>query len=206
MATRHGDSVVVTLTVKATTCLSVDIVRAAQGGDAAAREQIIERYANLVWWTVRGFRLPHSDTHDAVQNTWLAMLEHLEQLHDPYRLPGWLVTTARRQCLNLLRRGNREFCGIEDSMLDRPDDRDPGPETVITRRRMNATLWSHVESLPPRGRTLLLALTAHDAPRYAELARATGIPIGSIGPTRMRYLRKLRRRLEESGLGAQSWW
>jgi hypothetical protein len=31
------------------------------------------------------------------------------------------------------------------------------------------------------------------------------MPIGSIGPKRMRYLRQLRRRLERSGLGAQAW-
>jgi DNA-directed RNA polymerase specialized sigma24 family protein len=52
---------------------------------------------------------------------------------------------------------------------------------------------------------MVTTLTGHDAPSYAEFARAAGIPLGSVGPTRIRYLRKLRRSLEESGLGAHCW-
>jgi DNA-directed RNA polymerase specialized sigma24 family protein len=52
---------------------------------------------------------------------------------------------------------------------------------------------------------LLWALTRHDAPAYAELARQTGMPIGSIGPTRGRYLRRLRQLMEDAGLGAEAW-
>jgi hypothetical protein len=31
------------------------------------------------------------------------------------------------------------------------------------------------------------------------------MPIGSVGPRRMRYLQQLRRLLEGSGLGSQAW-
>ena len=40
-----------------------------------------------------------------------------------------------------------------------------------------------------------------DTHRYTEISRDTGIPIGSLGPTRARALRQLRRMLDERGLG-----
>jgi RNA polymerase sigma factor (sigma-70 family) len=185
---------------------TTDIVRAAQNGDAHAYEQLIERYTNLVWSTVRSFRLRDADAHDAVQNTWLRMIEHLVDLRDAERIAGWLATTASRECLKILRHGRREIAGVEPTVFDRADDRAPSPERHTTDRRMGELLWMHLDQLPPQGRDLLVALTIGDTPHYADLARATGMPIGSIGPTRMRYLRKLRQRLEHAGLGVQAWW
>jgi DNA-directed RNA polymerase specialized sigma24 family protein len=43
------------------------------------------------------------------------------------------------------------------------------------------------------------ALFTDERTPYAEVARATGIPVGSLGPTRARVLRQLRQLLEEDG-------
>jgi hypothetical protein len=57
-----------------------------------------------------------------------------------------------------------------------------------------------VDELSPRRRTLLRALFT-DTPRpCAEVAHATGIPPGSIGPTRARALQQLRHKLNEHEL------
>src|SRR4051812_18610995 len=72
-----------------------DLVGAARAGDRAALGRLTSRYANVVWATVRRMRLCDADAHDAVQNTWLAMIEHLGDLRDAERLAGWLATTAR---------------------------------------------------------------------------------------------------------------
>ena len=53
-------------------------------------------------------------------------------------------------------------------------------------------LWQHVEGLPERCRALLRVIAFADRPDYAELAKALGMPQGSIGPTRGRCLAKLR--------------
>ena len=51
--------------------------------------------------------------------------------------------------------------------------------------------------LPPRAELLVTELFRDEPPGYTELARRTGIPIGSIGPTRGRALVLLRRLFEE---------
>jgi RNA polymerase sigma factor (sigma-70 family) len=182
-----------------------ELVSAAVDGDLYAREELVRRYAGVVWATVRRFRLCEADAQDAVQSTWMLMIEHLGSLRDPDRLPGWLATTARRECLKILRQSRRDGAGVEPDAAERAEDRSPTPERFAVDHAMHNMLWKYVAELPPRGRHLLLALVTSDSPRYAEFARLTGMPIGSIGPTRMRYLHNLRRRLEQAGLGAEAW-
>jgi RNA polymerase sigma factor (sigma-70 family) len=180
-----------------------EIIYAAQSG-AAGADKFVHEFERLVWWTVRSFRLPESDAEDVVQNTWLRAFEHLDEVRDPERVSSWLVTIARRECLKLMRIGKREVPGLEQQAEQR-DERSPHPEKAAVDARMNDLLWQHVNSLPASSRDLVVALSSNDAPAYADLARCKGIPIGSIGPTRMRSLRKLRTSLERAGLGAHAW-
>jgi RNA polymerase sigma factor (sigma-70 family) len=181
-----------------------ETVRDARSGDRGAADKLVRQFDRLVWWTVRSFRLPDADAEDAVQNTWLRAFEHLDELRDPDRASSWLVTIARRECLKLMRTGRREVPGLEQQ-AERRDERAPHPENAAVAARMNDLLWQHVNRLPGPARDLVVTLSSNDAPGYADLARRKGIPIGSIGPTRMRSLRKLRASLEVNGLGAQAW-
>jgi RNA polymerase sigma factor (sigma-70 family) len=182
-----------------------DLVSAARQGDVLAREQLVERYGGLVWSTVRSFRLGDADAHDAVQTTWLRMIEQLGRIRDGDRLGAWLATTARRECLRIIGRRRRELVGADTALADRPDDASPTPERATVDRAMADLLWAHVADLPAGGRDLLVTMTRSDRPPYAEYARRTGMPVGSIGPTRMRYLKRLRHQLEESGLDVHAW-
>jgi RNA polymerase sigma factor (sigma-70 family) len=196
--------VTITISTAATTS-TTDLVTAACAGDNSAIEHLVRRYERLVWSTVRSFKLREADIHDAVQNTWLQMVEHLGTIHDAERLPGWLATTARRECMKIIRSARREVLGLEGSLLERADELAANPERAATQWAMNSLLWDKVAQLPVAARTLIVTLTSADAPHYKDFSRATGMPIGAIGPTRMRYLRRLRQQLERVGLGAHAW-
>jgi len=184
---------------------TADLVAAARQHDSAAYEELIRRYESCVWATVRRYRLSDADAHDVVQVTWLRLVENLDRVRSPDHLGGWLATTASRECLRLLRGRGREIQVAEERLVDHPDDRCPDPEKQTVDNSMAVLLWEQVNSLPARGRTLLRALTCHDAPAYAELSTLIEMPVGSIGPTRGRYLKRLREDLERAGLGADAW-
>lgn len=167
-------------------------------------DTLVRRHDPLVRRTVRGFRLSHADAEDAVQNTWLRLVEHLHEIREPERVSSWLVTVARRECLQLVRSNRREVVGLPEE-TEPADDRQPQPERAAVQREMNGLLWEHVNRLPAPARTLLTTLNRSDAPGYAEFARINHMPVGSIGPTRMRTLRKLRSQLEGNGLGPGAW-
>jgi DNA-directed RNA polymerase specialized sigma24 family protein len=68
----------------------------------------------------------------------------------------------------------------------------PQPEEVVIDRELAAELRAAVERLPDHQRTLIEALYAEDPTSYEEISHTHGIPIGGIGPTRGRALKRLR--------------
>ena len=175
----------------------VDRLSRASDGDPIVWDDVLRRYGNLVSATVRSFQLQDADTLDAVQMTWLRLAENIHRVQFPERLGGWLTTTARRECLRILRQSNPTPDLRPDTVVDRSMD----PEQRVIDADTTRRLWNMVAELPPRRRTLLRALfTDHPQP-YGEVARTAGIPQGAIGPTRARALRQLRVRLNDHGLG-----
>ena len=175
------------------------LVRAANDGDAAAWGAIVDRYSGLVWATARSHRLSSADAGDVVQTTWLRLVEHLDRIHNPDGLGGWLATTARHECLRLIRLRGRELASDESSLFDAATD-DSAPERLITRERDRA-LQRALRTVGERCQTLLRMLAAPEPPSYEEIGAALGMPIGAIGPTRARCLDKLRRSPELARLG-----
>ncbi|MGH3719792.1 MAG: RNA polymerase sigma factor [Pseudonocardiaceae bacterium] len=167
-----------------------------------AWEELINRYGRLVRSTVASFRLQPADAEDAVQNTWLRVLERIDTLRDPERLGGWLAATASQQCLALLRCRQREI----------PDDlagkqlvaTEEEPDAAVVTREVHQAVNTAVGELTRRRQKLIRMLFAQPDNNYAAISRATGMPQGSIGPTRLRVLRELRRTLEQRGFGPQS--
>lgn len=177
-------------------------VRAAAEGDAAAWHDLVARYNNLVWSVARSFGLGTADAADVVQTTWLRLVERLHTIRDPERVGSWLATTARRECLQVLRRSSRQLPTEDEQQLEpRDPDDDPVDEAVLLSERDRA-LWQAVDTLPERCRRLLRVLMADPPPSYEEVAAALDMPVGSIGPTRARCLERLRPVVEQYGIAA----
>jgi RNA polymerase sigma factor (sigma-70 family) len=172
-------------------------------GDAAAWDEIFRRYGKLVSSTVRSFRLQEADVLDAVQMTWLRLTENVHRIKFPDQLGGWLRTTARHECLRILRQA-KPAQDVVDMMPDTVPDPSVGPEQRVIDADTARTLRKLVAELPPRRQALVWMLFNDNPLSYAEVARAAGIPPGGIGPTRARALRQLRSKLTEYELGPGS--
>jgi DNA-directed RNA polymerase specialized sigma24 family protein len=71
----------------------------AAAGDQGAWDDIVERYAPMVWAICTRFRLSGRDLEDVAQNVWLLLAEQLGKLPEPAALAGWLAAATRRECL-----------------------------------------------------------------------------------------------------------
>jgi RNA polymerase sigma factor (sigma-70 family) len=166
------------------------ILRAAEG-DQHAWDEIVERYAPLVYGICTRYRLGRHDIEDVGQTVWLLLVEHLGQLREPAALPGWLATTTTRECLRVVKAASRsEWTGRDDS-LQFVDDRAIDEEILMSER--NAALRTLFAELPPRCQQLLSMLLSDPPHSYAAIHEALGVPVGSIGPQRARCLDRLRR-------------
>jgi RNA polymerase sigma factor (sigma-70 family) len=173
------------------------LMTGAAEGDPSSWDEIVRRFTNLLWAIARSHRLNNDDAADVVQNTWLRLLENLGRIDHPEALPGWLTTTARREALNLLRRHTRET-PVDDERLHTVDTNAPELDLELLIAERNAHLWTCIRQLPPRDQQLIEALIASDRPSYTAIATNLHMPIGSIGPTRMRAFRRLHALLNAS--------
>jgi RNA polymerase sigma factor (sigma-70 family) len=175
------------------------LVRDAVAGDRAAWDALVGRYSGLVWAVARGHRLQGEDAADVFQTTWLRLVEQLPRIRQPDRVGAWLATTARRECLRVLRRSGRETVSRPEMLEAVPDDA-PGFDEGLVRAEQHEALWRHLQTCSDRCRRLLRVLVADPPLTYTEVAEVLEMPIGSIGPTRRRCLEQLRRRLVEAGV------
>lgn len=171
----------------------IALVNRAARGDATAWEEIVERYAPLVWSICARFQLGNSDREDVAQNVWLLLVEHLGKLREPAALPGWLAMTTHRECLRVVtaaRKSERLGTGLDDA-LQFVDNTIIDEEILMAER--NAALRAACAELPPRHQQLLAMLAKDPPASYAEISATLQIPVGSIGPQRARCLERLRK-------------
>jgi RNA polymerase sigma factor (sigma-70 family) len=170
------------------------LVAAAAGGDEAAWHEIVDRYTPLLVRVIHGYRLSAAELEDVAQTVWLRLIEQLGELREPKALPGWIVTTARREALRSARRMARvrPHDPLDDAWSSRLVS-DDEPDAELERDARHAALLEGFALLSNRQRELLMLLAEDPPPAYAEISRRTGVPIGAIGPTRARALERLRR-------------
>jgi RNA polymerase sigma factor (sigma-70 family) len=168
-----------------------DLVRAAASGDERAWHALVHEFSPVLRRVAGAFRLDAHLVEDVVQVTWIRLLVSIRAIAEPAAVPGWLVTTTRREAIRALRRADRELLHAEPPATI--DDTAPRAEDELARAERHDALRAAVRRLPARQRTLAEALLSDAAPDYASVSEALGMPIGSIGPIRARFLARLRR-------------
>lgn len=175
------------------------LVRAAELGDRASWEELVEAYAGLVSAIIRNHRLSGSDASDVSQTAWLRLVENIGRLQDRSRVGAWLATTTRRECLRVLSQGRRLVLHGDVTEYETWAPDTPGPDAGLLAAERDGELHAALARLSPRCQQLLNLLMLDPPPSYEEVSAALGMPIGSIGPTRGRCLARLSEILGERG-------
>jgi RNA polymerase sigma factor (sigma-70 family) len=166
------------------------LVKRARDGDQEAWNALVDRFAPLVWSVCRRYELSRADAEEAGANVWLRLVEGLDSLREPAALPGWLVTVARRECLRVIRNRRGQVLVAEDRF---PDETGLAADAEVLEQEQYLALRQAFAGLSDRCRRLLTLLFSEPRPPYTEVSERLGIPIGGIGPTRLRCLAALRR-------------
>jgi RNA polymerase sigma factor (sigma-70 family) len=172
------------------------LVKGAREGDQAAWDALVARYGGRVWAVARAHRLAAADAEDVFQLTFMRLVTHIESIREPSKVGAWLVTTARHECLRVLRGAGRVVPSGDDDALDRPDPLLPAVDSRLLAGERHVALHAALGRLSHRCQRLLRVLMADPEPSYEEVSRALDMPVGSIGPTRGRCLKHLRRELD----------
>ena len=187
------------------------LVARAQQRDAGAWRELVRRLERLVWKAVNLATGDDQLRQDAFAATWLRLAEHLADIRDPERLPGWLSTVATNEVRSAARKQMRITAADPDLLdelghhVDLRGHVASEPDAALLADELRSQVRRAFDRLDDTCRQVLTLLIVNDPPMsYAEAEAHLGRPHGSLGPTRMRCLEKLRRtpeirRIEQEG-------
>jgi len=173
------------------------LLEAAADGDERAWSELVAQFHGLLWATARACGLSEADAADVTQTTWMRLAEHLGRITQPAALPGWLVSTTRREAICVSKRARRPPPAVLLGSLDLDDH---SAVELLMRAERHKELRAAFRRLGERCRLLLAMLSADARYSYDEISSQVDIPVGSIGPTRRRCLTKLAELLENDGV------
>jgi len=166
--------------------------------DTAAWKSLVEGLSPLVWSVVRAHGLRDADAQEVYQTTWFRLAQNLTRIREPDKVGAWLASTARNECVKVIRAARRVSPSDDGEVFDRvADDRTPeqalidSEDSARERERARAA-WHAFQELGESCQRLLRLLTASPPFSYQEVSATLGIAVGSVGPIRQRCLRRLR--------------
>lgn len=166
-----------------------ELLLRAAAGEREAWNALVERFGEMVWSVARSFRLDDAAASDVAQTVWLRLIENIDKIQDPERLPGWLVTTCRREALRVIKRGERAIPSDFEYDIEDPS---PSLESMMIEDEESREVVTAFRELDEDCQQLLRLMTVVPALSYEEIAEATGRPVGSLGPTRGRCVERLK--------------
>lgn len=176
------------------------LIEACRRGDSRAWEELLDRYERLVFSIPLNYGLSREDAADIAQLTFTILIQSLDSLREDSRLGAWLATVARRHTWRLLNRNRREGAGKHEDLADSATLLGESMPDAVEHWEMTEWLNQGLSELSEPCRNLLTALYLDPGqPSYAEVAARLDMPVGSIGPTRARCLKRLKEVLTEKG-------
>lgn len=169
--------------------MTENLVKRCQEGDASAWTALVRQFAPLVYVIARAYRLREDQCDDVAQSVFLALAKGLHTLHRPESLKAWIASVARREAARVRKASMRTAETPDVGRLGREEE---PPLGALEKAERLYHLREAMQQLGDRCQRLLEALYLNtQTADYQAVAQRIGIPVGSIGPTRLRCLARL---------------
>jgi RNA polymerase sigma-70 factor, ECF subfamily len=178
------------------------LVAAAKKGDAAAFEELVNRYETKIFRLTSNIAGNREDAEDAMQDAFLKAYAHLDSFQGNSRFYTWLVRIAANEALMRLRKRrpgqfsiDEAIEGADNDLLPRElEDWRPSPEQQYGSVEMRKILAEVIEKLEPEYR-IVLVLRDLEELSTQETADTLGISVTAVKSRLLRARLKLREKL-----------
>src|SRR6267154_4939423 len=178
------------------------LVAAARAGDAAAFEELVNRYEAKIFRLTRNITANHEDAEDAMQYAFLKAYAHLQDFHGDSRFYTWLVRIAANEALMRLRKRRPNQFSLDEPIESDDDvipqeieDWGPSPEQRYAQTEMREILSGVIDQLQPDFRVAFV-LRDVEGLSTEETAEALGISVAAVKSRLLRARLKLRQKLD----------
>jgi len=177
------------------------LVAAAKAGDAAAFEELVNRYERKIFRLTMNITRNHEDAEDAMQDAFMKAYSHLDRFQEDSRFYTWLVRIAANEALMRLRKRRPNQFSLDEPIESEDDfirqqieDWGPNPEQRFAQTEMRDILRGVIEELPPDFRIVFL-LRDVEGLSTQDTAEAVGISEAAVKSRLLRARLKLRQKL-----------
>lgn len=178
------------------------LVAAVLSGEREAFSELVGRHQRGVLAFAARMTGDREAAPDIAQETFLKAFCALASFDPKFRFSTWLYRIASNCAVDHLRRRRARIPSRvgRDAEGETPEAQirasDPSPDQLLRCRELAGRLDVEIRALPPQYRQLL-HLRHQGQLRYDEIARATGIPIGTVKNRIFRAREILRNRLAD---------
>jgi RNA polymerase sigma factor (sigma-70 family) len=168
--------------------ITAQLIQRCIRGEEEAWKQLVVRYERLVYSIALRICRETDGASDIMQQVFLQVYEQLDELGNVVNFRAWLATIARRRACDYLRSTR------PSEQIDNNDY--PVYSDDFRRVQDRHAIETALASLPAKNRRLIeLLYMSPESPTYGDVAEQMGMPVASVGPTRVRVLKKLKKLL-----------
>ena len=151
-------------------------------GDESATAKVYLEYKNLMFFVIASYVSSKSDIDDILSESFLKAIEKREQIKEPHHLKAFLVTTARNQAIDFLRKSRLVPSSDVLDEIYGDDDR-------------SNDFLSLIEPLLSNKETFVVYYEIGFSYTWSEISKETGIPVSSVRRIYDKAKEKLRKGL-----------
>ena len=150
----------------------------AEGRDQRAFAELFDFFAPRLKAYLMRLGLDALSAEDLVQDV-MAVLWHKANLYDPARssLSTWLFRIARNRRIDLVRRDHSDRIDLGDPLLLPAEP--PAPDATVETEDRERVVRNALATLPPE-QVELVRMAFFLGRSHAEIAAATGLPLGTV--------------------------
>lgn len=169
---------------------SLSILQRIAVQDMAAIGDCLDAYAKLVWSMARRYTKTHEDAEDAVQDIFIDVWKYADRF-DARKSPepAFVALVARRRLIDRLRRAQTQLptAFFDEALHNRPSDEHK-------KLQMFLEIRCALKALNTLGaqQKQLVRMAIYGGMSHAEIARTTGLPLGTVKSQIRRSFQKLR--------------
>lgn len=162
------------------------LIARCQAGDKSAWGALIKKHQNLVYMVAVRSGLNSDDAADIAQKTFIQLYSSLNRLQNLDSLPKWLAVVSARESVRAKKSRWESFESLDEMVVAQ----EKSVEVQAIESLEIDAISKALDSLEDRCRVLLSELYRNQTD-YQTVSKLLGMPLGAVGPTRARCLKKL---------------
>jgi RNA polymerase sigma factor (sigma-70 family) len=168
-----------------------DLILLCKDGRRDAFNELVRRYQERVYWTVRRLISDHDDALDVAQDVFVRAYENIGSFRGDAQVFTWLYRIAMNLSLNHLRRKKlRGFFNLDDFIDSVSEDPALDPLARMEKNETTALIEHAAATLPRKQRQVFMMRYYEELP-YEEIAAVLSTSVGGLKANYFHAIRKI---------------